>query len=63
MSKHATRVVRPGQPVRVPTRTLRLNMSPGNAVAPNIGGPCSKSAMRPARPARTADAGTPGLRR
>lgn len=60
MSKHATRVVRPGQPVRVPTRTLRLNMSPGNAVAPNIGGPCSKPAMRPAR---TADAGTPGLRR
>ena len=60
MSKHATRVLRPGQPVRVLTRTLRLSRSPGNAVSSNIGGPCSKPAMRPTR---TADAGTPGLRR
>ncbi len=60
MSKHATRVLRRGQPVLVLTRTPRLSRSPGNAVAPNIGGPCSKPAMRPAR---AADAGTPGLRR
>ena len=60
MSRHATRVLRPGQPVRVLTRTLRLSRTAGDAVTPNVGAPCSKPAMRPTR---TADAGTPGLRR